>query len=217
MNLSDLRERVKVLLRDAVTDPAEESNLISNEALSAVINERRGELHAHLVTLFPARFIDSTTMTYASGSSSEELPAGAQYTKVMSVRMRTYNQTAPYEYRTLQVVSLTEAMGFEAAGIPIIASIQGMTRIRLRPVPDVAYTLELFYAPALTDLTDGDSPTEIPPQFHHVLAYAAAVRVKQMVDDPPGQLDSAYQEALSRLVAFIGAVADDHGLEGLGY
>lgn len=217
MNLSELRERVKVLLRDVVIDPAEESNLISNAELNSIINERRGELHAHLVTLFPARFIDSTTMTYSSGASAETLPVAAQHTKVMSVRMRTYNQTAPYEYRTLKVVSITEAMGFEAAGIPIIASIQGMTKIRLRPVPDVAYTLELFYAPSLTDLGDADSPTEIPPQFHHVLAYAAAVRVKQMVDDPPGQLDMAHQEALSRLVAFIGAVADDHGLEGLGY
>lgn len=217
MNLSELRERVKILLRDVVTDPAAESNLVSNAVLSALINERRHELHAHLVTLFPARFIDTTTMTYASGTAAVALPSAAQFAKILSVRLRTTSQSAPYEYRTIKIVSVMEALGFEAAGTPVIASIQGMTSIRLRPVPDVAYTLELFYAPALTDLGDADSPDELPPQFHHVLAYAAAVRVKQMVDDPPGQMDMAHQEALSRLVAFIGALADDHGLEGIGY
>lgn len=217
MNRSELRERVKILLRDDVTDPALDSNLIGNSALNDIIEERRQELYAHLATLFPNRFIDSDTMTYASGSSSEDLPLGAQGTRITQVRMRTYNQTSPYEYRTLKVVSLDESMGYDAAGTPILAARQGMTKIRLRPVPDVAYTLEVFFVPALTGLGDSDEPTEIPTMFHHVIAYSAAVRVKQMVDDPPGALDAAYQEALSKLVSFIGAMADDHGLEGVGY
>lgn len=218
MNRSELRERVKILLRDDVTDPAQDSNLIGNSALNDIIEERRQELYAHLSTLFPNRFIDvDDTLTYSSGSASEDLPAGVQGARITNVRMRAANQTAPYEYRTLKMVSLEESTGYDAVGTPILVSRQGMTKVRLRPVPDADYILEFFYVPALTGLTDNDEPTEIPNMFHHVIAYSAAVRVKQMVDDPPGALDVAYQEALSKLVSFIGAMADDHGLEGVGY
>lgn len=216
MNRSDLRKRVKVLLRDPVTDPASESNLISNTDLNAILNERRFELHAHLSTLFPQRFAAATTQTYAASSSVEALTAACQNTKILSIRARTSAQTVPYEYVNLRIISLQEAMGYDRNGPPTFAAIEAMTNIRLRPVPDVAYTLEIIYVPALSEMDDdADSPSELPAAFHHVIAYAAAIQIKNMSEDPVGGLDAAYQAALSRLVAYMADLVDDQGLEGV--
>lgn len=86
---------------------------------------------------------------------------------------------------------------------PVYITVDDANRIRLWPIPDVAYTIRGRYYKAPQNLAVDDDTPEMPAEFHDAIKWLALVKLGTF-DEAFGQLqiwNGNYSRLMSRLIA----------------
>lgn len=211
--LEDLVVRVKQMMNKPNTTYADDTGKPKNAEIVAAINEGRNETYMLVATSAPDRFITSTTLTYAASAESITLPPAAQGAQIVHVYARDGNATASTFQSVMEPIRVREFANLGETGTPKGYAING-TQIRLRPVPMVNTNLTIFYLPSLTPLSSQtDTFTEIPAMFAHLYAMCAAIRLRQINEDPAQSLVDARDALLERYIAYVEKLVPDNHIQ----
>lgn len=211
--LEDLVVRVKQMMNKANTTFADDTGKPKNAEIIAAINEARNETYMLVATGAPDRFITSTTLTYPALTENVTLPPSAQGAQIVHVYSRDGAATASTFQAVLEPIRVREFANLGETGYPKCYAINA-TQIRLRPVPTSMTNLTIFYLPALIPLSAStDTFTEIPAMFAHLYAMAAAIRLRQINEDPVDALIDARDALLERYIAYVERLVPDNHIQ----
>lgn len=210
--LEDLVVRVKQMMNKANTTFADDTGKPKNSEIIAAINEARNETYMLVSTGAPDRFITSASFTYPSLAENVTLPVAAQQAQVVHVYARDQSTASSFQ-TVLEPIRVREFANISETGYAKCYAING-TQIRLRPVPTYSVGLTMFYLPALTPLANAtDTFPEIPAMFAHLYAMAAAIRLRQINEDPADALIDARDALLERYIAYVERLVPDNHIQ----
>lgn len=210
--LEDLVVRVKQMINKANTTFADDTGKPKNSEIIAAINEARNETYMLVSTGAPDRFITSTAVTYPASAENIVLPTPVQQSQLVHVYARAQNEPTSFQ-SVLEPIRVREFANLSETGYPRCYAVNG-TQMRLRPVPTTSVYLTVFYLPALTPLANAaDTFLEIPAMFAHLYAMAAAIRLRQINEDPTDALIDARDALLERYIAYIERLVPDNHIQ----
>lgn len=187
MDLVSLREAVK---RYGFDD---------SDPLDSWINAAYHDVESVTEWPFLEGFVPSTNTV--AGSNVLSLPSDLG--KIISIRETT----------TMVKLDFVSRRAFErdvadptTPGKPTEYTLIGLETIQLYPVPDAIYSMSLYYAKELVDLTDAAPALGIPSRLHYAVALSA-VRYGLMAEseeERAHEAESLYNDALGRAMSYYG-------------
>lgn len=210
--LEDLVVRVKQMINKANTTFADDTGKPKNSEIIAAINEARNETYMLVSTGAPDRFITSTSLVYPALAENVTMPTSAQQSQIVHVYARDQNTATSFQ-RVLEPIRVREFANITETGYAKCYAINGL-QMRLRPVPTSNTNLTIFYLPALVPLVNAtDTFPEIPAMFAHLYAMAAAIRLRQINEDPVDALMDARDALLERYIAYVERLVPDNHIQ----
>jgi hypothetical protein len=214
MDLGTIRSFVKVLLHKPDTTAADDTGKPTNATIDAAINDARNELYLEVSTQFPQRFGSATTMTYTSGSDYVQLPSAVRRRPLIGVTAYRTSITADPVALTARAMQSIPSMS--TSGWLEHYAVMG-ENIYLRPIPSTDTTLALNYVAALTELSlTTDTPSEFPSEFHRLLGYLAALKIRMQNQQPMEGLEAVVSEWKQRLQGYMKMQVGDDGIMMVG-
>lgn len=101
----------------------------------------------------------------------------------------TVDYRAPDQYR--------QEFQFDNTGVPRVYTLLGST-VYLMPIPDQAYTLNVFYEAKLTNLSNTNTSNWLLEQYPSVYLYAALVQAAIYTQDTENE--AKWQEAYTQII-----------------
>lgn len=172
MNLEDLRRRSRELAGIRQTE------LAPDPRVTDLINESYRELAA--AETWPWLYIDVPTVSVAVGQSEVSLP--------IEFRLIEGVLFGSKRLRNVTVTDLDLA-DIERTGDPFAYARLAGDRLLIAPAPDAAGTLRVRGYRTVPRLVSAADVPLFDEEFHHVLAYAAAVRLLGEEGDDSGRVD----------------------------
>ncbi|MBK9075508.1 MAG: hypothetical protein IPL77_11130 [Flavobacteriales bacterium] len=203
--------RVKQLINKANTTAADDNGRPTNAEIVQALEESRAEIYSELFDWLADRRAASTTMTYTADTAAVALPSAAQDTQVLQVYAPA-SSIAGASQRTLNPIRIAEFANVGESGTPVYYCITG-TDLRLRPMPMVDTSLVLLYLPKLSVLSASTSPAEIPSAWHHIYAYAAAIKLRHKNNDPAEGLETDFRAQMQRLTTLVERRSNDNHIQ----
>lgn len=211
MTRDELLVRVKQLINKANTTAADDNGRPTNAEIVQALEESRAEIYSELFDWLGDRQAASTTMTYTADTAAVALPSAAQDTQVLQVYAPASSSVGASQ-RTLNPIRLAEFANVGESGTPVYYCITG-TDLRLRPMPMVDTSLVLLYLPKLSVLSASTSPAEIPSAWHHIYAYAAAIKLRHKNNDPAEGLETDFRAQMQRLTTLVERRSNDNHIQ----
>jgi len=213
---TELRQLFKELLGMPNTDPATESGRPTNAQINSMLELYRKDLYGRMSSSFSGLFLKEGTLAYTASAESTALAAAQTRGQVQLVQYLTPGAHALDRYK-LEYRSLEELAPYQAYGDPEFWHIQwNEGKIHLRPIPQSAGTVYVYYVPELTALGDSNSPTELPAGFHDVLAWGAVMRYQGKSGDPEYvALQQMVDATENSIRAFYGRAQPNTGIKHL--
>lgn len=211
MTRDELLVRVKQLINKANTTAADDNGRPTNAEIVQALEESRAEIYSELFDWLADRRAASTTMTYTADTAAVALPSAAQDTQVLQVYAPA-SSIAGASQRTLNPIRIAEFANVGESGTPVYYCITG-TDLRLRPMPMVDTSLVLLYLPKLSVLSASTSPAEIPSAWHHIYAYAAAIKLRHKNNDPAEGLETDFRAQMQRLTTLVERRSNDNHIQ----
>lgn len=183
-DLSDFRLRISAKL-GLNNDPAFDQPLLDswvNEAVSEVLTRSRVN-------------VSVATVTFTPGSYDYILPTQilaldeVYVTDVTSSLFYRMNRVSPQEI-------LNYRIGTQFQGAPPVRfyALSGTSLLMVYPTPLQADTLTLYYVPRPATLAaSGDTPSDIPVEWHKCIEYYGLWQGGQYVNDSPSQNGAAFE------------------------
>ena len=150
-------------------------------------------------------------MALAADTAAVALPSAAQDTQVLQIYAPA-SSSAGASQRTLNPIRLAEFANVGESGTPVYFCITG-TSLRLRPMPPVDTSLVILYLPKLSVLSASTSPAEIPSAWHHIYAYAAAIKLRHKNNDPAEGLETDFRAQMQRLTTLVERRSNDNHIQ----
>ena len=211
MTRDELLVRVKQLINKANTTAADDNGRPTNAEIVQALEESRAEIYSELFDWLGDRQAASTTMTYTADTAAVALPSAAQDTQVLQIYAPA-SSSAGASQRTLNPIRLAEFANVGESGTPVYFCITG-TSLRLRPLPPVDTSLVILYLPQLSVLSASTSPAEIPSAWHHIYAYAAAIKLRHKNNDPAEGLETDFRAQMQRLTTLVERRSNDNHIQ----
>ncbi len=211
MTRDELLVRVKQLINKANTTAADDNGRPTNAEIVQALEESRAEIYSELFDWLADRRAASTTMTYTADTAAVALPSAAQDTQVLQVYAPASSSVGASQ-RTLNPIRIAEFANVGESGTPVYYCITG-TDLRLRPMPMVDTSLVLLYLPKLSALSAATSPTELPSAWHHIYAYAAAIKLREKNNDPVDGLERQFQKQLRTITTQVERRSNDNHIQ----
>ena len=145
----------------------------------------------HYLRLCQKYKLNRTSTTITASAATVTLPTGT--TRILSVA----NENTPLRNVTEDTYLryLQDGTTF-ADDLPAVYVREGMTQIRIYPVPTSSVTLTILHEARPTALSaDGDTPTLIPQEYHMLLGELTIAQVA-LSEEEPGLAAGAKQMAL---------------------
>ena len=211
MDIDALVVRVKQLINKPNTTAADDTGKPKNAEVIASINEAYQQIYEDVAERLPDRWITQTTLSYPANTAAVALPTAAQQAQVLRLYWQSTGATIGTYQNPLQPAREREFVNMAETGTPVVYAITG-TDLRIRPVPTVGVQVVISYLPALIMLAVApDTPSVLPANWHHLIAYKAAIQLRQINEDPSGGLVDAYTEKMELFIAAIERrVPDNH-------
>lgn len=137
----------------------------------------------------------------SAGSELISLPANLG--KIISLRDRTNKAKIDYTGRKAFEMDIEDPT---SGGIPESYTLVGSNALQLYPVPDGAYTVDLYYQKEIPSLSDGADVPDIPERAHYTIVLGA-VRYGLMAEseeERAKEAESLYNDSLGRLMTYYG-------------
>jgi hypothetical protein len=153
-------------------------------------------------------------LAYGPNSDSVALPAAVQRRMIISVT-GFYTSIVQDPYPMLP--RATEEVGtFALSGVPQVYDIMGIN-IFVRPMPSTSFNLSINFVPALVELNlVTDVPSEFPSEFHRLMGYMAALRIRMQNQDPGDGIESIVSDWKRRLQAHMKGIHLADGVRHVG-
>lgn len=160
-------------LRSEILNHGFDGTIFTSSVLNQYLNDALGEVSAKTQYYGEEQQLVTTTV---AGTARVNLPTG--FTKIRTVRIPDQGmELGLWDLRDIDRTMST------TTGTPTAYALEGVT-LRLYPVPNDAYTLDVRYWSTLSPLvSDSDSPT-LPPRYHSKLCAYAIARCYEREDDP---------------------------------
>jgi hypothetical protein len=185
MTLSDIRAHWRLLVDEPTTVKWSSANA------NKLINDSYRTICQEIMRRWPNYFHKSSTVTTTASTRYTDLPSDCVFTNKI---LNSSNETLP-----------TIADGdidMDLTGTPTSYAIRG-PHIYWDSQPTAAETFTILYHYMPTDLTlDTDTPT-LPPGYHDVLAYGAAVISRMAKEDKIQEYAMTYTNKLELLLRAI--------------
>ena len=181
-----LQTQVKELLGfpDAIASASSTQGSPSNDQIKRAINDAAKEWFGKIAAYRPDLKDARTTMTYTADTEAVALPAAAQVRPITLVQAQNAGSSDALERYDLEQKDPSEFDEYDNYGEPLVWALEG-TSIAVRPIPKTATTLYLRYVAALADMTlTSDTPSWLPAEYHHGLAWHATAKLKLKRGDP---------------------------------
>lgn len=214
MTGAELRAQVKALmnLQGDLTDVAVDQARPTNSQIDAAVNFCRAMLWAKIGTDYRRKVIVTKTVAYTADAESVSLPTGAVGQPIYQVEWTPNGATSRQK---LDAAQLEEFRDTTRKGLPAWYVIMGSV-IGVRPIPSSAGVLTIWCVPAVTALTTSTSPSELHPDFHHIIATMAAIRLRRGLGDPTQGLEDQLQEDQYTMLAYYESLNADNSLAETG-
>lgn len=219
MTFEDLQIHVKELLSIPDTAAATEVPSASfNTQIKRAINSAAKEWFGKLATWRPDIKDARTTLSYTADAQAVALPAAVQSRPILLVQAANAGASDALERYDLEIKSTAEFDEYDIYGEPIVWALEG-TSIAVRPIPRTATTLYFRYVAELADMTaTSDTPSWLPAEYHHGLAWEAAAKLKIKRGDPDAmgvkaEAASIKEDALSFLYRIYRSNAHIHSTD----
>lgn len=118
-----------------------------------------------------------TTLTTVAGTETVDLPTGFR-----GMRRLAIDTSTDYPLMLSSPEQLQEQYAQATTGEPKVFSIEG-EYIRLRPVPDTAYSLKCLYWKALTGLSDSNTSNTILTKHPDLFLHASLIEAFRFLQD----------------------------------
>ncbi|HNA97847.1 MAG TPA: hypothetical protein PLC19_00160 [Marmoricola sp.] len=203
--LTQMRARFREILKLGDITDVDEGDP-PQAVITKLLNEAIERRWAQLCTSYPRRLLTRTTMTYTANTRSVSLPAAARGRMVGYVQILPQNSTDQLKGIDLMEAGILELDNYPDTGTPEVFAIDMIAQeIQLRPAPTWAATLYIGHVAAPTALvSNSDTISTIPAEFHQLFVYDAVACYKAEAGDPDAypaqQRADAIYENLKRYV-----------------
>jgi len=183
MTLATIRSLLKVLIDQPNT------GIWSTANLNTLIFSEYRDICNEIIRRWPNYYITSSSIVTVASTSTTALPSSCTYlNKLVDSDGNTVNWVPSSQFD--HTASNAEPEKFDVIG----------RNIWWNPTPDAIYTYTAYYSAMPTDLSaDGDTPI-LPPNFHDILAYGAAIKSRIAKEDKINEYVMLYDRMKDNLL-----------------
>ena len=190
MTVSQIRDLLKIIADIKGTA------IWSTANLNSLIYAEYRDLCNEIVNRWPDYFLTSASVSTVASNDFTNLPSDCI----------TLKKIVDDDGNTLRWVHNSQFDHSETHAEPTKFDRVG-SKIWWGTTPDAVYTFTAYYHNQPTDLSsDSDTPSALPPNFHDILAYGAALHSKMAKDENIRELYEQYERRKELLLRQIGMV-----------
>jgi len=182
---------IRALLRVLIDQPS--TNIWSTANLNTLIFSEYRNLINEITERNPDYYITSGSVSTTANVEFTDLPSTCTLLKKLTDsdgNTVKHNHDSQFDH----TATSTEPLRFDVKG----------RKIWWNPKPDTVYTYTAYYHYQPTDLSADSDVPELPPNFHDILAYGAAVKSRLAKDEQIAEYMAIYEQKKQNLLHQIG-------------
>ena len=183
MTLTEIRAYTRVLIDQPNTA------IWSTTNLDLMINGAYRDVVSEILRRNPKYFHKSSTISSTASTPYTNLPSDCVIV----------NKIVNSEEETLPVMDLTQQNMDADHGEPTNIDITG-PKVFWYPVPDAVYAFTIYYHYIPSDMTATSDTPVLPPGFHDIIAYGAAINSRMAKEEQLQEYMIRYEKKLQLLL-----------------